>query len=245
MPRATRAIPADNGHCIEGEKYLVEYGHVADWLLVPVTTRPTDDGTLLVLVQRTADGVQVSSERTIDRGKYSRVSFAGVHVPAENVVAEGALACELLRRFMLHGAAALSVWMVGGAARVLETTVDYAKQREQFGRPIGSFQAIQHKCANMRVECDSARFLAFQAAWRLAEGLSCEREISMAKARSSDAYRRVCLESQQVHGAIGFTWEYDLQLYTRRAKAAELLFGDAQWHRERVADSLQMRPPAA
>jgi alkylation response protein AidB-like acyl-CoA dehydrogenase len=243
QPRSTCVVPADDGYCLEGEKYLVEYGHAADWLLVPA--RRPDDAIVLLLVQRTAAGVGTTPERTIDRGKYSHVSFAGVRVAPEHVVAEGDAACDVLGRLMVRGAAAMSVWMVGGAARVLETTVEYALQRQQFGRPIGSFQAIQHKCASMQVESDAARFLAFQAAWRLAEGLPSEREVSMAKARASEAYRRICLESHQVHGAIGFTWEYDLQLYTRRAKAAELLFGDAQWHRERVAEFLQMRPPAA
>ena len=107
--------------------------------------------------------------------------------------------------------------MLGGAETVLEMTVEYAKQRVQFGRPVGSFQAVQHHCANMATEVECSRFVAYQAAWRVAEGLPCAREVSMAKAWVSDAYRRVCTLAHQSHAAIGFTKEHNLQLYTRRA----------------------------
>jgi alkylation response protein AidB-like acyl-CoA dehydrogenase len=125
--------------------------------------------------------------------------------------------------------------MVGGAQWVLDKTVDYAKTRIQFDRPIGSFQAIQHKCANMTIACDGARFVTYQATWLHSEGLPCGREIAITKAWVSEAYNRICLEAHQVHGAIGFTREYDLQLYTRRAKAAELAFGDSRYHYETLA----------
>ena len=128
--------------------------------------------------------------------------------------------------------------MIGGAQAVLDMTVEYAKQRVQFGRPIGSFQAIQHHCANMATDVESSRYITYQAAWRLSEGLPAEREVAMAKAWVSDAYRRVCALAHQSHGAIGFTKEHSMQLYSRRAKAAELAFGNSDLHLETVANAI-------
>ncbi|MBI2877288.1 MAG: acyl-CoA dehydrogenase, partial [Candidatus Tectomicrobia bacterium] len=107
-------------------------------------------------------------------------------------------------------------------------------------RPIGSFQAIQHKCANMLVEIDAARYITYEAAWKVTAGLPASQEISMAKAWASEAHRRVCLEAHQIHAGIGFTEEHDLGLYFRRAKRAELSCGDATQHRERLAQLLEL-----
>ena len=139
---------------------------------------------------------------------------------------------------ILWGAAGKCAEMVGGAQRVLDMTVDYAKQRVQFGRPIGSFQAVQHHCANMASDVEGCRFIAAQAAWRLSEGEPAEQDIAIAKAWVSEAYRRICATGHQVHGAIGFTKEHNMQLYSRRAKEAELAFGDADFHLETVAQGI-------
>jgi len=128
--------------------------------------------------------------------------------------------------------------MVGAAQQVLEMSVNYAKERVQFGRPIGSFQAIQHHCANMAVDVEGARFITYRAAWLLSQGLPCTKEIAMAKAWVNEASRRVALLGHQVHGAIGYTWDHDMQLYSRRLRSAEVVFGDADFHRERIARSL-------
>jgi alkylation response protein AidB-like acyl-CoA dehydrogenase len=125
---------------------------------------------------------------------------------------------------------ALCAEMVGGMQWVLDTTVDYAKTRQQFGKPIGSFQAVQHLCADMLLLTESARSATYYAAYDMSP-----LAVSMAKAYCSDAYREVCNKGIQVHGGIGFTWEHDLQLYYKRAKASETLFGDATFHRERIA----------
>jgi alkylation response protein AidB-like acyl-CoA dehydrogenase len=142
----------------------------------------------------------------------------------------------LLKKLLQRGATLTCAEMMGGAQAVLERTVAYVKDRVQFERPVGSFQAVQHKCANMAAACDGARFVTYQAAWLMSENLACEREVAIAKAWTSDAYTRVCLDAHQAHGAIGFTQEYDLQLYTRRAKAAELAYGDTRHHSELLAD---------
>jgi len=121
---------------------------------------------------------------------------------------------------------------------VLEMTVDYAKERKQFDRPIGSFQAIQHYCADMATDVDSSRFSTYQAAWMLSEGLHCTKEVAIAKAWIGEASQRVFALAHQIHGAIGVTTEHDLHYYTRRAKAAELAFGDADFYREVVASEM-------
>jgi alkylation response protein AidB-like acyl-CoA dehydrogenase len=144
----------------------------------------------------------------------------------------------VLSKLLQRGAALTCAEMAGGAQAVLERTLAYVKDRVQFDRPVGSFQAVQHRCANMAVACDGARFATYQAAWRLNENLPCEREVAIAKAWTSDAYTKICFDGHQAHGAIGFTKEYDLQLYTRRAKAAELAYGDTRHHSELLADLL-------
>ena len=126
--------------------------------------------------------------------------------------------------------------MVGGMQWILETTVHYAKTRQQFGRPIGSFQAVQHQCADMVLMIESARSAAYYAAWALTtKDANARLAVSIAKAYCSDAYREVANRGVQIHGGIGFTWEHDLQLYYKRAKSSETLFGDASFHRERIA----------
>jgi alkylation response protein AidB-like acyl-CoA dehydrogenase len=126
--------------------------------------------------------------------------------------------------------------MTGGMQRLLEMTVEYAKTRKQFGRPIGQFQAVQHLCADMLVYTESSRSAAYYAAWAVQEGIpEAPLAVSVAKAYASDAYREVGNRAIQVHGGMGFTWENDAHLFYRRAKASELAFGDATYHRERIA----------
>jgi alkylation response protein AidB-like acyl-CoA dehydrogenase len=136
------------------------------------------------------------------------------------------------------GAAATCAEMVGGAQAVLDATVDYAKEREQFGKPIGAFQAVQHHCANMAIDVLSARFIAYEAIWRLGRGLPAAVEVSVAKSWVSDAYERVCALGHQVHGAIGFTAEHELHHFTRHAMSSALSFGDADTHTDRLATHL-------
>lgn len=136
------------------------------------------------------------------------------------------------------GAAATCAEMVGGAQGVLDRTVAYAKQREQFGKPIGAFQAVQHHCANMAIDVLGARFIAYEAIWRLGRGLDASIEVSVAKSWVSSAYERVCAAGHQVHGAIGFTAEHDLHRFTRHAASSALNYGDAEAHTDRLAAQL-------
>lgn len=133
------------------------------------------------------------------------------------------------------GAAATCAEMVGGAQAVLDMTVEYAKTREQFGKPVGAFQAVQHHCANMAIDVLSARFIAYEAIWHLSKGHDAATEVSVAKSWVSEAYERVCALGHQVHGAIGFTAEHALHHYTRHAMSSALAFGDADTHLDRLA----------
>jgi alkylation response protein AidB-like acyl-CoA dehydrogenase len=129
--------------------------------------------------------------------------------------------------------------MCGGAQQVLDMSVAYAKVREQFGKPIGSFQAIQHKCANMMVQVESSKSATYYAAWAVANDVDeAPLASAMAKAYCSDAYRIVAGEGIQIHGGIGFTWEHDMHIFFKRAKSSEVSFGDATWNRELVAQKI-------
>lgn len=179
----------------------------------------------------TPDGVASSSE--VD---CTPVSIVG---PAPTYrVTYGSVTGTPVDAIEAFGAAATCAEMVGGAQAVLDKTVAYAKEREQFGKPIGAFQAVQHHCANMAIDVMSARFIAYEAIWRLSRGLSADVEVSVAKSWVSDAYERVCALGHQVHGAIGFTAEHDLHHYTRHAMSSALAFGDADTHTDRLATHL-------
>jgi alkylation response protein AidB-like acyl-CoA dehydrogenase len=136
---------------------------------------------------------------------------------------------------------ALCAEMCGGAQRVLDLCTDYAKVRVAFGKPIGTYQAVKHKCADMLVAVENAKSITYYAAWAVDEGVpEAPLAASMAKAYVSDAYRRVAGDGIQIHGGIGFTWEHDLHLYFKRAKGSEVTFGDATEHRERVAQLINL-----
>ena len=168
--------------------------------------------------------------------KLYEVTFEGVAVAAEDALGADGDARGALRGALEVATAVLCAEMVGGMQWVLDATVEYAKTRQQFGRAIGSFQAVQHMCADMLLMTESARSAAYYAAWALTEGdAGASAAVSVAKAYCSDAYREVANRGVQVHGGIGFTWEHDLQLYYKRSKSSETLFGDATFHRERLA----------
>lgn len=232
-----RAEIAGEGIVLRGSALLVPYAHVADLLLVAARC---DDrsGPAVLLVDPGAAGVTIGALDAVDVHRQCRVDFEGVRVALDDVLGHDLDGAAVVAVLDAHGAAATCAEMVGGAERVLDMTVEYASAREQFGRAIGSFQAIQHHCADMATDVLTSRFIAYEAQWRLAQGLDAREEVSMAKAWVSDAYRRVCALGHQVHGAIGFTGEHDLHLYLRHAIASELTFGDADHHRGRVADLL-------
>jgi len=239
---STEAVLDKDHYIIDGTKLFVPDAHVADWMICAVRTKKGsrgEDGISLLLVRSESEGLACEVLPSLAKDRQCEVTLNGVAVPAADVLGTVDGGWSVVQRSLQRAAVAKSIEMVGGAQQVLEMTVEYAKERVQFDRPIGSFQAIQHHCANMALDVDSARYLAYQAAWKISEGLPCDMEAAVAKAWVSDAYRRVCALGHQVHGAIGFTLDHDMQLYSRRAKAAEASFGDADFHREAVAQMLE------
>jgi len=239
---AVRAAAEKDQYVISGTKLFVPDAHVADWIICVARTgrgNQPQQGITLFLVNRESQGVTCELLSSLAKDKQCQVVFDRVTVPVKDMLGKAGQGWSEVSKAVQQAAAAKSIEMVGGAQQVLEMTVDYAKERVQFDHPIGSFQAVQHHCANMAIYVDSARYLAYQAAWKLSEGLPCDMEVAAAKAWASDAYKRVCSLGHQVHGAIGFTLDHDMQLYSRRAKVAEVVFGDADFHREAIARMLE------
>lgn len=222
------------GWTLSGEKFYVVDGHVADVILVVART---EAGTSVFAVESGAAGLVADLSSTMDKTrKLAHLTFD--NTPARLIGPEGE-ADGALARMLDLAAIALAAEQVGGAQRVLEIAVGYAKIREQFGRPIGSFQAIKHKCANMLMEIEAAKSAAYYAGWAAA-GDDPELPVlaSVAKAYCSDAYVHAAAENIQIHGGIGFTWEHPAHLYFRRAKSSELFLGAPDYHRERLLQGI-------
>jgi alkylation response protein AidB-like acyl-CoA dehydrogenase len=237
----TKATPEGDHFVINGTKLFVQDAHIANYMLVVARTKEgkhKDEGITIFLVDAKSPGIKLTPLKTIASDKQFEVVFHNVKVPKKDILGKQDHGWSIIQDMIPKATLAQCAYMVGGAQQVLEMTVSYAKERIQFGRPIGSFQAIQHKCANMVTDVDGARFVTYQATWKMAEGLPCSLEVSMAKAWVSEAYRRTCSEGHQIHGGIGFIKDHDMQLYYRRAKANELAFGDADYHRELVAQQI-------
>src|SRR5262245_35224320 len=232
------------GYTLSGTKLFVPDAHTADLLIVLGRTPGSKGsaGLSLFLVDPRAKGVGISLLKTMDQTrKLCEVKLDGVAVGADAVLGTPEQAARLLDRIIDRGKVALCAEMCGGAQRVLDMSVEYAKVREQFGKPIGSFQAIQHKCANMLVEVESSKSVTDYAAWAVANDVAeAPLAAAMAKAYCSDAYRHASGEGIQIHGGIGFTWEHDMHLYFKRAKSSEVTFGDATWNRELVAQLINL-----
>jgi len=235
------AKKTDGGFTLSGTKLFAHDAHNADVLVVPVRTGGKGArGITLFLVDAKQQGVRTTLLKTMDQTrKLCEVSFNDVHVGKAAVLGAVGKGWALLERVMDRAKVAMCAEMCGGAQKVLEMSVEYAKVREQFGRPIGSFQAIQHKCANMMVQTESAKSATYYAAWAVANDVpEAHLAACMAKAYCSDAYRFVSAEGIQIHGGIGFTWEHDMHIYFKRAKSSEVTFGDATWNREIVAQHI-------
>jgi alkylation response protein AidB-like acyl-CoA dehydrogenase len=228
------ATQSGDGWVLNGHKMFVIDGHTADLIVVAGRTAK---GVTLFGVKSEASGLTRTPLPTMDQTrKQARLEFAGT--PAWLIGTEGG-AEEGLSKTLDLAAVALAAEQVGGAQHCLDSAVDYAKNRIQFGRPIGSFQAIKHKCADMLLEVESAKSAAYYAGWAAAED-SDELPVvaSLAKSYCSEAYFHAAAENIQIHGGIGFTWEHDAHLYFKRAKSSELLLGDPAYHRELLAQRI-------
>ena len=228
------ATKKGDGWVLDGHKMFVIDGHVANLIIVAARTGA---GVTLFAVAGDAAGLTRTALPTMDQTrKQARLEFSGT--PAVLIGTDGGAEAGLSKTLDL-AAVALAAEQVGGAQRVLDASVEYAKTRIQFGRPIGSFQAIKHKCADMLLEVESAKSAAYYAAWAAAED-SDELPVvaSLAKSYCSEAYFHSAAENIQIHGGIGFTWEHPAHLYFKRAKSSELLLGDPSYHRELLAQRI-------
>ena len=239
------AVAKGNDYIINGTKLFVLDAAAADHILCATRTKRTKDpeeGITLFLIDAKADGVHVTSLKTMDETrKQCEVLFKNVKVPAKSMVGELHQGWPILKKTLNQATAMLCGEMVGGLDTVMEMTLDYAKQRIQFGVPIGSFQAIKHKFADMLIQVEYARSLTYYAAWTVDQDIpDSPVAVSTAKSWCGDAYKHVTNEGVQIHGGIGFTWDHDMHLYFKRARFSDTAFGDSTYHRELIAQSLNL-----
>lgn len=233
------ASQSANGFALTGESRFVLDGHCADLLLVAARRAGTRgaDGVSLFAVPASSPGVERRALPTMDQTRrFAAVALRDVRVAADALVGEAGQGWPIVSHALDLAAIALAAEQVGGAQRCLDLAVAYAKERVQFGRAIGGFQAIKHKCADMMTAVESSRSAVYYAACVAAEGGGELRNVaSLAKAWCSEAYFRCAADALQIHGGVGFTWEYDVHLHLKRARSMEAFLGAPSWHRERVA----------
>jgi alkylation response protein AidB-like acyl-CoA dehydrogenase len=238
------AVKRGETFTLSGTKLFVHDAHTADALVVAARTRPGAgaDGVSLFLLPKGTKGLEVTLLPTMDQTrKLCEVACSDVTVGADALLGAAGAGWAPLSRVLDRATVAHCAAMCGGAQKVLDMTVEYAKIRQAFGRPIGSYQGVKHRAADMLVDVENSKSITYYAAWALDENSpEAPLAVSMAKAYVSDAYRRVAAGGIQLHGGIGFTWEHDLHLYFKRAKGSEFTFGDATHHRERVAQLVNL-----
>jgi len=235
----TVATEVAGGYTITGNKLFVTDAHIADYIVcVARTSLHSERGISLFLIDSKSKGVVTNLLKTVTGDKQCEVAFNGVTIAKARVLGEINQGWTEVDRVLKRAAVIKCAEMIGGAKQVLEMSASYAKQREQFGRPIGSFQATQHHLANMVIDIEGMRFLTYKAAWSISNGLSATREVAMTKAWCSEAYRRITALGHQVHGGAGFVQDHDMPLYFRRARGAMVLFGNSDFHREVLACEL-------
>jgi alkylation response protein AidB-like acyl-CoA dehydrogenase len=223
-----------NGIKLNGKKLFVADAATADFI---ITAARIGSDLVLAVANHNSQGVAINPMPSIDSTRHLyEVVFNDVEIASSDILARGESAGQALDYAINLATLALSAEMVGGMQWVLDASVEYAKTRKQFGKPIGQFQAIQHHCANMLLMTESARSAVYYAAWLMGnDPEQAPLAVSMAKTYASDSYREVGNLGIQVHGGLGFTWDENIHFYYKRAKASELMFGDAAYHRERIA----------
>jgi alkylation response protein AidB-like acyl-CoA dehydrogenase len=238
---SVEAAAASDGFIINGTKLFVADAHVADYIICVARTAggsadPT--GITLFLVDAKTPGIEMSPLKTIVGDKQFEVCFKDATVREENILGRLHEGGGHLKRILQVAAVCKCAEMVGGAEKVLEMSSAYAKERRQFGKPIGSFQAVQHHCANMLIDLEGSRYITYKAAWMLDNRMACDKEVAIAKAWVSEAYKRIAALGHQVQGGAAFMAEHDMTLYSRRAAAAAVTFGDVGYYREVIAGSI-------
>jgi len=239
-----KAVREGDEWVIDGTKLFVPDALVADYILCVARTSETPDpetGLTIFLVKAKPAGVKVTPLKTISKDKQCEVTFDNTRLDADSVIGPVDQAWPIVKAVLDRAAVARSAETLGAMRATLDMTLSFVKEREQFGRPIGSFQSIQHYLADMWLDILGTRNLILQAAWKLSTDEPADREVSMAKVRAGEMGRKVTTVGHRIFGAIGFTMEHDLHLYHRRTVAADLAFGDSHFHHEQLAKSLGIR----
>jgi alkylation response protein AidB-like acyl-CoA dehydrogenase len=234
-----KATPDRDDYILDGVKMFVPDAHIADYMLCVARTNvgaAPEQGITSFIVDAHSPGISSTVLKTIDNGKLCEVVFDKVRVPKANILGGMDTGWREVEKIVERAAVAKCCDMVGCLERVFEMTITYAKERTVSAGPIGSFQAVQHHCANMAIDVNGTMLSAYQAAWKVSEGLPCTWETAVAKAWASQACPRVIALAHQIHGAIGTTMDHDLHYYTRRTKAAESAFGDADFYQWKVVE---------
>lgn len=229
----------DKGYTVSGTYILVPYADIADAIFFCANIKGNKpNGPTLFMVDPKSDGVSLASMDTLTDDKAYTVTLDKVNVDAENTIGDIGKSAAYMENMLTKATVLKCGEMTGAFKRVLDMTLDYAANRKQFGVPIGKFQAIQHNCADMAVHLQGAQLIAYRAAAMMSEGTANAKDVAMAKAFCSDTYRHATQVAHQIHGAVGFTEEFDIGLFYKHAKACELLFGHSQIHRATVADEM-------
>jgi len=238
-----KATAKGDDFVINGIKLFVEMAHVADYFVLAARTKAgsDEDGITLFLVDAKAKGITCDVIPTIAKDKLCEVIFKDVAVPKKNVLGQVDKGWPLLVKLIEKGAIIKCAESLGGIQTCVEMTVAYSKERVQYDRPIGAFQALQHIMADMWISMETCKYLIYEAAWMASEGLPCSKEISMAKAYVNEAYKDVSKWAVRLHGGIGTSGEHDIPLYYRRAKAADVAYGGTDFHRELVAQKIGLK----
>ena len=237
----TKAMAQGDSFVINGTKLFVENAHIADYMIC--VTRTTDgttpeEGITLFLVDAKSPGIKCEVIPTMADDKLCEVVFDKVSVPRNNMLGELDKGWPIVARTLEQATMAKCAEMVGGAEAALDMTLDYVKERVQYKKPIGSFQVIQHYCANMWTSVITSRNILYKTAWKVGEGLPATGDVAAAKGWINEAYKFVTERAVQCHGAIGLTRDHDIGLYYRRAKAGEVVFGDTNFQKEIVAQQM-------
>ena len=237
----TKAVAQGDSFVISGTKLFVENAHIADYMICVARTTEgatPEEGITLFLVNAKSPGIKVEGIPTMADDKLCEVVFENVSVPRNNMLGELDNGWSIVARTLEQATMAKCAEMVGGAEAALDMTLNYVKERVQYNRPIGSFQVIQHYCANMWTSVVTSRNILYKTAWKVGEGLPATGDVAAAKGWINQAYTFVTERAVQCHGAIGLTRDHDIGLYYRRAKAGELAFGDTDFQKEIVAQQM-------
>jgi alkylation response protein AidB-like acyl-CoA dehydrogenase len=238
---AVKATAQGDSYVIKGTKVFVAMANVADYLICVTRTRDAsspEDGITLFIVDAKAPGLHCEVIPTIAMDKLCEVRFEDIAVPKRNMLGELDKGWPIVQRVMQKGTIAKCAESIGGIQAAVDMTIAYCKERVQYDRPIGAFQALQHVLADMWIVTQTSKYLVYQAAWMESEGVPCTMEVAMAKAYVNETYKWVTERAVSLHGGIGTSREHDIPLYYRRAKAADTAFGGTDFQRELVASRI-------